>query len=280
MADAMVMLLGQVDRRLGGAGPRDVIDVGAGDGAILDGMARGLANTDLGRRTRLIGIDVRPRPEGLLPAVQWVQGDGLACLPLDVIGLVMAHEWLDEIPLDVVERDADGIDRLVLVDEDGRECRGEPVDGATAEWLARWWPLSAPGDRAEVGLSRDAAWRRLCDAVRAGTVLATDYGHERLSRRPTLRAYRRGAIVDAVPDGSCNITAHVAVDSCLAAGPGQGAVVSQREALGELDLVGLLPSPSAEPAEYARALARSWEVRSLRSPGGLGSFHWLRADIG
>lgn len=280
MADAMVMLLGQVDRRLGEAGPLDVIDVGAGDGEILDGMACGLADTDLGRRTRLIGIDVRPRPEGLHPAVQWIQGDGLATLPMGVVGLVMAHEWLDEIPLDVVERDADGIDRLVLVDGDGRECRGDAVDGDTAEWLARWWPLSAPGDRAEVGLSRDAGWRRLCDAVRVGTVLATDYGHDRLSRRPTLRGYRRGVIVDAVPDGSCNITAHVSVDSCVAAGAGQGTVMSQRQALAEFDLVGVLPSPSTEPADYARALERSWEVRSLRSPGGLGSFHWLRADIG
>jgi hypothetical protein len=55
--------------------------------------------------------------------------------------------------------------------------------------------------------------------------MAIDYGHVRVERATgawdggTLAAYRRGRLVSPVPDGSCNITAHVAVDACAAAVP-------------------------------------------------------------
>ena len=51
--------------------------------------------------------------------------------------------------------------------------------------------------------------------VRRGAVLAVDYGHT-VGERPadgTLTAYRAGALVVPVPDGSCDLTAHVAIDS-------------------------------------------------------------------
>ena len=50
--------------------------------------------------------------------------------------------------------------------------------------------------------------------------LAIDYAHER-ERRPvygTLTGYRDGHCVSPVPDGSCDITAHVALDACADGG--------------------------------------------------------------
>lgn len=274
MAFAMTRALAEVDGRLGSPDRIDVVDVGAGDGSLLEAMTVVLEGTDLGKRTIFTGIDVRSRPSGLSPHIRWQSS-----AETDVCGLVMAHEWLDEIPLDIAQRDDAGIDRLVLVDRDGCESLGDPVEGTpAAEWMRMWWPLAAPGERAEVGITRDAAWADLCSCVTAGTVLATDYGHMLGERRPTLRGYRRGSLVDPVPDGSCNLTAHVAIDACAAATPADAAlsVSTQRQALGSSADI---PDPRGmSTQDYARALEDAFAARTLRDPAGRGSFTWLRAD--
>lgn len=277
----MVHLLGEVDARLGSPTTLDVIDVGAGDGCLLREMRALLEGTDLGSRARLTGIDVRERPIDLSDDIAWVVADATRNGLPAVRGLVMAHEWLDEVPLDIVERNAQGEDRIVLVDEDGRESLGAPPGVDAAAWIAEWWPLQAVDERAEIGLSRDAAWARLCETVEAGTLLATDYGHVVTERRPTLRGYRNGNVVVPTPDGSCNITAHVAVDACAAATPPDMAVTigTQAAALASLGLPRDLPDPTLlTPAEYARALSSAWQAQALRDPAGRGSFTWLRAD--
>lgn len=281
LARAMVRLLGEVDARLGFPATVDVMDVGAGEGRLLEEMRALLDGTDLGSRARLTGIDVRERPSDLPEDIAWGVADATRDSLPTARGLVMAHEWLDEVPLDIVERDTQGADRIVLVDDDGRESLGAPPGADAAAWMAAWWPLQAIGERAEVGLSRDAAWARLCAMVEAGTLLATDYGHIATERRPTLRGYRSGNIVDPTPDGSCNITAHVAMDACAAATPLDMAVTmdTQAAALAALGLSGGLPDPSVlTPAEYARKLSVAWEAQALRDPAGRGSFTWLRAD--
>ncbi len=65
-------------------------------------------------------------------------------------GLLVAVEWLDVVPVDVVERTDDGL-RYVEVSMDGSERIGAVADTADADWLAHWWPLAEVGDRAEVG---------------------------------------------------------------------------------------------------------------------------------
>ena len=292
LAAAMVRVLAEIDARLGSPSRIDVVDMGAGDGTLLAAMAEVLGDSDLGSRARFMGIDVRARPGDLPSSIEWrvvePDKDGLNATPDDsggplrVRGLLMAHEWLDEIPLDIVQRDSSGVDRLVLVDRDGRESLGDGVEGTDdAEWLARWWPLSDSGDRAEVGITRDIEWARLCSTVEVGTVIATDYAHVMDDRRSTLRAYRRGAVVDPVPDGSCNLTAHVAIDACMSATPPGLAVSSetQRDALAAMELSGALPDPrGTSPETYARAIEDSLHARALRDPRGRGSFTWLRAD--
>src|SRR5689334_20866048 len=82
-----------------------VIDMGAGGGELL----RNLQSID--PDLQLIGVDLAPRPPDLSPSIQWRHE-----LPAAVDGLLFAHEWLDNIPCDVVELDDDGDVRLVLVD--------------------------------------------------------------------------------------------------------------------------------------------------------------------
>jgi SAM-dependent MidA family methyltransferase len=155
------------------------------------------------------------------------------------------------------------------------------VTGADAEWLDRWWP--SPGEaglRAEIGRPRDEAWAGAVSAVRRGLALAVDYGHTRESRPPdgTLAGYRAGRQVAPVPDGSCDITAHVAIDAAALAGGQPYTLVSQRTALRALGVDGARPPlalASVDPARYVLALGAASAAAELTDPAGLGGHWWL-----
>lgn len=258
-----------------------VVDVGCGRGELLTHLAA--RRPDL----RLTGADVVDRPADLPDAVAWLRCPGGAALPdelteLDDV-LVVAHEWLDVVPCTVAEV-APGRLAVVLVDPtSGEELPGPDLTADELAWCARWWPVDdlPAGSRVEVGLSRDLAWHDLLARVRQGTVLAVDYGHTR-GNRPrggTLTAYRSGAVVLPVPDGSCDLTAHVAVDSLE-----HDEVATQREALHALGLADDRPPHDLghrDPAAYLAALATASTVTALTAPDGLGGFRWvLRRVVG
>jgi SAM-dependent MidA family methyltransferase len=141
-----------------------------------------------------------------------------------------------------------------------------------------------PGDRAEIGLARDLAWvdvvRRLAD----GVAVAIDYGHLRESRPPygTLTGFRTGRECEPVPDGSCDLTAHVALDSLAAAVPGS-VITTQREALQALGIRGTRPELAlarTDPLRYVAELSSAGEAAELTDPSGLGSFGWVWCAAG
>jgi SAM-dependent MidA family methyltransferase len=250
---------------------------------------------DVASRVSATAIDLRPRPDGLDERISWVHGTAPHAVKRGMRGLLVAHEWLDDVPLDVVQVDDDGQVRLVLVDETGEESLGPSLadddgwqryglDAAEARaWLSRWWPASRPGERAELGHTRDADWSEAARRVAAGTALAVDYGHQRETRPRdgSLAAYAGGRLVRPVPDGRANLTAHVALDSVAAA---SGALLTtQREALRGLGVRVERPEPelaSRRPVEYAEALAAASDASELLDPVGLGRFGWLRVDVG
>ncbi|MGA4801707.1 SAM-dependent methyltransferase [Streptomyces lavendulocolor] len=212
-AGAVARLLAEVAAELG-TDDVAVVDMGAGRGELLTGV---LSAVPAGLRVRAYAVERAAPPEGLDPRVSWV-----AEPPAGVRGLLFANEWLDNVPVDVAERDGSGTDRYVEVAPDGTERLGAPVAGADAAWLARWWPLREPGERAEIGRSRDEAWARAAGTLAAGLAVAVDYAHTAGARPPfgTLTGFRAGREVPPVPDGSCDITAHVALDACAAASGG------------------------------------------------------------
>ncbi|MFJ6937346.1 SAM-dependent methyltransferase [Streptomyces sp. NPDC101132] len=262
-ARAVAALLLRVDEALGHPEALDLVDMAAGRGELLAGVLAALG-PERAARVRPYAVERAPRPAGLDPRVTW-----LAEPPAGTTGLLFANEWLDNVPLDVVEGG-----RYVLVAPDGTETPGDPVAGADLEWLERWWP---EGERAEVGRSRDEAWAAAAGTLERGLAVAVDYAHAREARPPygTLTGFREGREVRPVPDGSCDITAHVALDAC--AGPG-ALLLTQREALAELGVSGARPPLSlagTDPAGYVRALAAAGEAAELTARGGLGDFGWL-----
>ncbi|MFI5883375.1 SAM-dependent methyltransferase [Streptomyces sp. NPDC051554] len=288
-AGAVARLLCRVDEALGRPARLDFVDLAAGRGELVTGVLAALP-AEVTARVRAYAVEIADRPEGLDPRVEWLTGP-----PKGITGLLFANEWLDNVPVEVAEVDPAGVPRLVLVRQDGTERLGEPLSGAEAEWLARWWPQAPEeGLRAEIGLPRDTAWASAVTGVERGLAIAVDYAHTRDTRPPfgTLTGFREGRETAPVPDGSCDITAHVALDACAeagataanAAGTFPGArLLTQRAALRALGVTGVRPRltlASTDPAAYVRALAGAGEAAELTATGGLGDFGWLVQSVG
>ncbi|MCH7229290.1 SAM-dependent methyltransferase [Glycomyces sp. L485] len=264
-AEAIARLAEQVDVALGRPATFDVVDVGAGNGELLGHLAAMLDD-----RVRLVAVERRPRPSDLPDRVRWETK-----IPQVVTGLLIACELLDNVPCDVAVVDTSGELRYEEVDETGATRPGAPVGDADAKWLAQWWPLSVPGQRAEIGLSREAMWRKLTGRLAAGTALAIDYGHERSNRPPagSMAGFLNGRQVRPVPDGTCDITAHVAVDAIPCE-----RTQRQREALKALGLPIERPQLAQayrDPTGYAMDLARASAAGRLTDPTGLGAHWWM-----
>ncbi|MCX5559618.1 SAM-dependent methyltransferase [Streptomyces sp. NBC_00038] len=308
-AQAVARLLCRVDEALDRPAPLAFVDMAAGRGELVTAVLAALP-AEVASRARGYAVERAARPAGLDHRIEWLTEP-----PQGVTGLLFANEWLDNVPLEVAEVDSEGVARVVLVRRDGTERLGAPVSGAEAEWLRKWWPLSSEGAgvasegtpvsseearvpsdgaRAEIGLPRDAAWASAVASLGRGLAVAVDYAHVAGARPPfgTLTGFRDGRETVPVPDGSCDITAHVALDACAVSGartasgeralPG-GRVVTQRNALRALGVSGARPAltlASTDPAAYVRALASAGAAAELTAPGGLGDFGWLLQPVG
>ncbi len=271
-----------------------VVDVGCGRGELLAQVRT------LDASLHLTGVDVVPRPS-TLEVDAWLVSPGGAALPRGLRDLertlVVAHEWLDVVPCPVVARDDAGVWRSLDVAPDGTEELGPVVHGEDLAWVRRWLDDGpgraedrAPDRRGEVGRPREAALADLLGRVRSGLVVVVDYGHtaDDRPRGGTLTGFRAGREVTPVPDGTCDLTAHVAVDALLASlgtspatDPPQ--LVRQREVLHDLLGDPGPPVPHAlartDPQAYLDALARRAALTTLTS-GALGDFWWLLVPVG
>lgn len=276
-AGALLRLVERVDAALGRPKVLDLVDVGAGRGELLATL-RTMLPEDLADRVRLTAVEVAPRPDRLDPGIVWRRD-----VPDGIVGLLVATEWLDNVPLDIVDLDDAGRPRKVLVDPaTGKESLGGPPDAADLFWLHRWWPAAG---RAEIGWPRDAAWADAVGQVRRGCALAVDYGHLRAARPAwgTLTGFRGGRQVAPVPDGSCDVTAHVAMDAVAVAAGTPYRMIHQREALKALGIDGARPPlelAHRDPSAYLRALAAAGAAAELIEPAGLGGHWWLLHTVG
>jgi SAM-dependent MidA family methyltransferase len=249
-----------------------LVDVGAGGGELLTALA---SSAPAG--WRLVAVELRPRPDGLPARIEWTD----EC-EYGVQGLLIANELLDNVPVDVVTFTPDGW-RQVLVDSAGGQRTGGPADADHLHWLERWWPEPADGDVVEVGTARDRLWAHLATRLDAGLAVAVDYGLEPARhRRGTLTGYREGHQTPAVPDGSCDLTAHVQLRAVAAAGEAAGLQGTQLRPQGDvLASLGVsaarppLALATDDPAGYLAALSSASHAAELLDPDGLGGFEWL-----
>jgi SAM-dependent MidA family methyltransferase len=287
-ATVMLRLVAAVDEALGRPDPLDVVDIGAGGGHLLRRLAV-LAPAYLARRLRLSAVELAPAPADLPAEIGWSPA---IPVPGSLCGLVIATEWLDNVPLDVAEVGEDGVLRYVLVEPlTGDETPGEPVTGEDAEWADRWFSSVArePGVRIELGGQRDRSWAAAVAALDLGLAITVDYGHMGDARpvAGTLTGFYAGRSASAVPDGSRDITAHVAVDAVCVAGANAagepGLVTTQRDALTALGVDGSRPPvdlANRDPAAYVGALSAATQAAELIDAGGLGGHYWVVQPVG
>ncbi|MFB6888694.1 SAM-dependent methyltransferase [Kitasatospora sp. NPDC056327] len=290
-ARAVARLLLEVDAALGRPEELAFVDVGAGRGELVAGVLAELPSA-AGERLRVYAVELAARPPlppaapstGLWTERGWSEVVWTDEVPRGVTGLLFANEWLDNVPLDTGEVGEDGVLRYLEVDPaTGAERLGGPVGAADAAWAARWWPAERPGDFAEFGAPRDAAWAHAVAGLERGLAVAADYGHTAGNRPPfpTRTGFRAGREVAPVPDGSCDVTAHVALDAVAV--PGLHSLwTTQRDALRALGVTGARPPlalASTDPAGYLRALGGAGEGAELTDPAGLGGFGWLAQTV-
>lgn len=273
-----------------------VVDFACGRGELAESLP-----PFIGEDVEVIGVDVIERPATLDLRVAWVRSPGgEAVPPLDALAgrraLVIAHEWLDVVPCVIAEADDDGVLREVLVTHDGTESLGAPLTDIDLGGIgppdldeqraASHHPDAHPGERVEISRTRDAAWTRLVDEVRrhaapGSVVVGVDYGVTAQTRSPlgTLTGFRDGVECTPVPDGTCDITAHVAVDSLDV-----DTCVTQRDLM--LDLFGaepLDPVPvelaTTNPPLYLQRLAVRSALAAAVHPDGLGAFFWFTKTV-
>ncbi|GAB4059636.1 SAM-dependent methyltransferase [Catellatospora paridis] len=282
-ARAIAVLVADVDRALGSPEVFDLVDVGAGRGELLHAVLAAL-DAPLRARVRAVAVEVSARADdaaaergattgtGDTPGADVGPGTAVSWrteLPRGLTGLLLATEWLDNVPLDLAR---DGS----YLDTDLNPCG--PLDPADAAWIERWWP-AGPDDVVEIGRSRDEAWAEAVGALDAGLALAVDYGHRRERRPilPTVTGFWNGREVPPAFDGSTDITCHVAVDS-IAADRADRLLLDQRSALHRLGVTAQRPPlalASTDPVGYVRALAATSEIGELTATGGLGAHWWL-----
>ena len=287
-ASAVLRVVVAADEALGRPRPFDLLDVGAGGGHLLRRLAE-LAPTHLAGRMRLTAVELAPRPADLPSQIRW--RDRLP-LTASITGVLLATEWLDNVPLDVAEVDEQGQLRYVLVDPlSGAETAGGELSPPDAAWAERWWSETPwdTGVRVELGAPRDEAWAGAVACLSRGVAVTVDYGHMWYSRprSGTLTGFYAGRTTSTIPDGTRDITAHVAIDAVRAAGEavaGTPAVLTtQRAALRGLGVTGDRPAlelSTRDPAGYVRALAAAGQAAELTDTTGLGGHHWLLQPVG
>ena len=99
----------------------------------------------------------------------------------------------------------------------------------------------------------------------------------------TLTGFRAGRQVAPVPDGTCDVTAHVAMDAVAVAAGTPYTLMTQRAALRALGVDGGRPPldlARTDPAGYLRALSAAGAAAELTDPSGLGGHWWLLHTIG
>lgn len=279
-ARAVARLLCRVDEALGRPPVLDFVDMAAGRGELVTGVL-GALPADVSPRVHPYAVELAARPPELDDRIEWRDEP-----PAGITGLLFANEWLDNVPVDVAGTDASGTPGTCWCARTAPNGSGSRSPERTPTgWTGggRCRPRRAcarrsgsPGPRVDGGRRHGRARRRRRRGLRAHRRGAPPFG--------TLTAFREGRETAPVPDGSRDLTAHVALDACAAAPALTGArLLTQRDALRALGVTGGRPplsQASSDPAGYVRALAAAGEAAELTAPGGLGDFGWLVQPVG
>lgn len=267
------------------AAPGDVLELGAGSGALAADLLAALAA--LGRAPERYAIlevsaELRERQRALIEQragvlarrVQWLED-----IPDAFSGAVVANEVLDAVPTHLVRVEGGTIEEIgVTVAAEVFALAPKPAAGELLE-AAR--ALALPdGYTTEINLASRALTTRLARALDRGAIVLIDYGfgaaeyyHPQRSSGTLMCHYRHRAHGDALAlPGLQDITAHVDFTSIAAAGADAGLQVlgyaSQAQFLVNTGITELLAETPASDARVYAPLAA--QAQTLLSPAEMG----------
>ncbi len=261
-----------------------VVEMGAGAGVLARDVLEYAdhVSPDFADALRYVTIDRRMShgARGAHPIVS----DGV---PLrTVTGCILSNEYLDAMPVHRITMEGGRLRELYVgVGGEGLvEVTGEPSTGRLQERLDDLGITLAEGQRAEINLGLDDLLCSLARSLDSGYVLSIDYGHH---ARDLYSASRFGGTlachyrhtVNRHPFrriGRQDITAHVDFTSLVQTGERRGfrscGLVSQRQFLGNLGIVGIRDRLRDMALPSARYHANLMGLGNLIDPEGLGGF--------
>jgi SAM-dependent MidA family methyltransferase len=288
-ARAIARIAGRVAEELG---PMTVVDVGAGEGHLLRGLAEAFAG---GSAVRLAGVERAEKRRGLAAAHGHVAASLEALAP--VRGLVVAYELIDALPVRAFHLDETGsvLERFVTIDESGRLVFVERPCADSAPILARLVARGAelrPGQLFETRPGAAALAGELAEKLEAGLLLIFDYGaparalYGPMRAQGTLESFVEHRVTrDVLTDpGLRDITAWVDFTELehelSAAGLAVRGLVSQSRLLLAAGIAQELARDPDSRLE-ADAMAERSAIAKLFAPGGMGeSIRVLVAERG
>jgi SAM-dependent MidA family methyltransferase len=273
---------------LGRPAPFDIVEAGAGSGAlardVLSWASRTASEMFEAIRYTIVEISSQLRArqrsrlvaEGLANNVRWLGGP-----PADVTGVIFSNELLDAMPVHRVAVGNGGL-REFYVTWDGAHF-AEELREPSPDVIAHFDSTGirpAEGCRAEVNLAALDWMRGATQLLKRGFVMTIDYGYEAEELYAPWRTdgtllcfYRHNPSSDPyVRIGRQDMTSHIDLTNVRHAGEAAGlttlGLVTQSEFLAKLGIGEAMQPP--EDGELEEYFARRRAVTELLDPGGLG----------
>jgi SAM-dependent MidA family methyltransferase len=277
----------QVAAILDASAAREIIEFGAGSGALAASMLQALASRDAQpSRYRILEVSptlrdaqratIAARVPDMLARVEWIER-----MPATIGGAVVMNEVLDAIPPRLVERRGGAwLERGVTWRDGAFAWQAQPLSDANVEALARE-RYPAQGDYAsEVNPAGEALVTTVGRRLASGALLVIDYGfprgeyyHPQRSSGTLVGHYRHRVHADPfLWPGLSDLTTHVDFNAIAHAGERAGLHVAgfttQASFLMGCGILDLLREAGApESAAYLRAASA---VQKLLSPSEMG----------
>ena len=152
-------------------------------------------------------------------------------------GAVICNEFFDALPVHSIEQRGESlVEHHVVLGESGFEwAEGEPTDPRLRDYMERFAPGLAEGQKTEANLAALDALERIASSLEAGYVLTIDYGYiaseiaaaRRFPEGSLMAYHKHQAIEDVLADpGNRDLTAHVNFTSLTERGEELGLTAS------------------------------------------------------
>lgn len=208
-----------------------IVDIGCGDGSLLEGIATGIPESQRSRAS-FFGIDrsLARVPERLRDDITF--STELSTIPHGLPLVILCNEFFDALAVTrLTVRGGELREATVRLRESYLEWSDRPASSEHAQYLSSRGIDLVEGQTADISLAWSQMYERLCRVVERGFIVTFDYGFEqkqlfdrRIRMQGTAAAYRaHGVHRQLLTDpGGQDLTAHVNFSDLISSGEESG----------------------------------------------------------